>query len=146
MRAMASRIAARAPPAGAPRGAGGALAAVAACWALVLLLLPDSLGPELLGDTWETASALLPATGAQYVFMALGATGLLTLRVLRPRATLPIQLTFSLVSICCLLGGYALGGVLGAAWGLCAGSAAKSAAAWLRVRTELRRPAPAPPG
>jgi hypothetical protein len=119
--------------------AGGALATVAGCWALILVLLPDSLGRELLGDTWDTAAALLPATGSQYVFMALGVTGLLTLRVLRPRATLPIQLVFSLVSVCCLLGGYALGGVLGAAWGLCLGSAAKSAAAWLRVRTDLRR-------
>jgi hypothetical protein len=120
--------------------AGGALAVVAGCWALVLLLLPDSLGPQLLGDTWDAAAALLPATGSQYLVMALGVTGLLTLRVLRPRATLPIQLVFSLVSVGCLLGGYALGGVLGAAWGLCLGSAAKSAAAWLRVRRELRVP------
>lgn len=124
--------------------AGAALAAVAACWALVLLLLPDSLGRQLLGDTWESAADLLPATGSQYLFMALGVTGLLTLRVLRPRATLPIQLVFSLFSVSCLFGGYALGGVLGAAWGLCLGSAAKSAAAWLRVRAELRRTAPTP--
>ncbi|WP_258037155.1 hypothetical protein [Streptomyces sp. SM14] len=123
--------------------AAGALAAVAACWAVVLLLVPGSAGRALLGDTWDAASALLPATGVQYTVMALGVCGLLTLRVLRPRATLPVQVVFSLLSVACLLGGYALGGVVGAAWGLCVGSAAKSAAAWLRVRAVLREPPPA---
>jgi hypothetical protein len=72
--------------------------------------------------------------------MALGTCGLLTLRVLRPRTTLPIQLVFSLASVGCLLGGYALGGVLGAAWGLFLGSAAKGTASWLRAVRILRTP------
>ncbi|MFX4294447.1 hypothetical protein [Streptomyces bohaiensis] len=126
--------------------AGGALALAAAAWGTVLHLLPDSAGRALLGDTWDAAAALLPATGTQYTVMALGVCGLVTLRVVRPRATLPLQVAFSALSVCLLLGGYALGGVLGAAWGLCAGSAAKSAAAWLRVRRELRGPAGTPAG
>ena len=119
-------------------GAGGALAVVGLAWALALLLLPDRLGREVLGDTWETAARLLPATGSQYAAMAMGTCGLLLLRVLNPRATLPVQVVFSALSVLCLLGGYAVGGVLGAAWGLCLGSAAKAAAAWLRGALELR--------
>ncbi len=109
------------------------LAGTAALWASVLSLLPGRVGRELLGATWESASALLPATGAQYTAIALGTCALLTLRVLSPRSTLPIQVVFSLLAVALLLGGYVLGGVLGAAWGLCLGSALKAAAAWTRT-------------
>ncbi|MGP3979587.1 hypothetical protein [Streptomyces sp. KR80] len=110
-----------------------ALAVVAAAWATVLIFLPDRIGRELLGDTWAVSSALLPATGSQYAAMALGTCALLTLRVLRPRATLPLQVVFSLLSVACLLTGYAVGGVTGAAWGLCLGSGLKAGAAWTRT-------------
>ncbi|MFC9295258.1 hypothetical protein ACFTWH_25485 [Streptomyces sp. NPDC057011] len=112
---------------------GALLAAVAAAWATALSLLPDHLGRELLGDTWTAASALLPATGAQYAVMGLGTAALLTLRVLAPKSTLSLQVVFSLLSVGLLLGGYVLGGALGAAWGLAAGSTLKAAAAWYRA-------------
>lgn len=114
-------------------GAGALLSAVAVCWAAVLYVLPDRAGRMLLGDTWSSAAHLLPATGSQYAAMAMVTCGLLALRVLRPRATLPIQVVFSLTSVCCLSAGYLAGGVLGAAWGLCLGSGCKAAATWLRV-------------
>ncbi|MFJ6481631.1 MULTISPECIES: hypothetical protein [unclassified Streptomyces] len=109
------------------------LAAVGAGWATALYLLPDRLGRELLGDTWAGASALLPATGAQYAAMGLGTCALLTLRVLAPKATLSLQVVFSLLSVGLLLGGYVVWGIAGAAWGLAAGSALKALAAWWRV-------------
>lgn len=117
------------------------LAAVGAGWATALYLLPDRLGRELLGDTWAAAAALLPAAGAQYAVMGLGTCALLTLRVLAPKATLSLQVVFSLLSVGLLLGGYAVWGVAGAAWGLAAGSALKALAAWLRV---ARLPAAVP--
>ncbi|MGW0393605.1 hypothetical protein ACWDYJ_22460 [Streptomyces sp. NPDC003042] len=117
------------------------LAAVGAGWAAALYVLPDRLGRELLGDTWASAAALLPATGAQYAVMGLGTCALLTLRVLAPKATLSLQVVFSLLSVGLLLGGYAVWGVAGAAWGLAAGSTLKAAAAWLRV-ARLKSPAP----
>ncbi|MGK5529816.1 hypothetical protein [Streptomyces sp. URMC 129] len=117
---------------------GGGLAAVAALVATALAVLPDGLGRELLGDTWESAARLLPATGSQYAAMAMGTCGLLLLRVLAPRATLSIQVVFSAVSVASLLTGYAVGGVPGAAWGLCVGSAVKAGAVWLRAALELR--------
>ncbi|WP_244501054.1 hypothetical protein [Streptomyces sp. TP-A0874] len=110
-----------------------ALSAVAGCWAAVLLALPDRYGGELLGETWSASAALLPATGSQYAVMAAGSCALLTLRLLRPRATLPVQVVCSLLSVVFLLVGHALGGVLGAAWGLCLGSALKALVGWTRI-------------
>ncbi|MFD3807343.1 hypothetical protein ACFWSF_12920 [Streptomyces sp. NPDC058611] len=121
---------------------GGALAVLGAGWGAVLYALPDRVGRRLLGDTWEAAAALLPATGAQYAVMGLGTCALLTLRVLNPKATLSLQVVFSLLSVGLLVGGYVLWGVAGAAWGLALGSAAKAGAGWLRV-ARLKVPAPA---
>ncbi|MFE6764889.1 hypothetical protein [Streptomyces sp. NPDC057689] len=118
------------------------LALTAASWATVLALLPGSVGRRLLGDTWPTAAALLPATGSQYAAMAAGTCGLLALRLLDPRTTLSIQVVFSLASVAFLAGGYVVGGVPGAAWGLFLGSLCKAAATWIRV-ARLRRRAPA---
>lgn len=123
---------------------GGALAVTGAAWGAVLYALPDRLGRELLGDTWTAAAALLPATGAQYAVMGLGTCALLTLRVLNPKATLSLQVVFSLLSVGLLLGGYAVWGVAGAAWGLALGSATKAAAGWLRVARLKPAPTPAP--
>ncbi|MGW7101308.1 hypothetical protein [Streptomyces sp. NPDC054883] len=125
---------------------GGVLAALGAAWGAVLYALPGAVGRQLLGDTWGAAAALLPATGAQYAVMGLGTCALLTLRVLEPKATLSLQVVFSLLSVALLLGGYAVWGVAGAAWGLAAGSAAKAAAAWTRVSRlpDPAVPAPAP--
>ncbi|WP_327365724.1 hypothetical protein [Streptomyces sp. NBC_01217] len=118
------------------------LAATAGAWATALALLPDTIGRQLLGDTWPTAAALLPATGSQYAAMAVGTCGLLALRLLDPRTTLSIQVVFSLAAVAFLTGGYVLGGVPGAAWGLCLGSVCKAAATWTRV-ARLRRRTPA---
>ncbi|TLQ48631.1 hypothetical protein FEF34_33360 [Streptomyces marianii] len=110
------------------------LCAAGLAWGLVLHDLPDGAGRQLLGATWQSASSLLPATGAQYAVMGLGTCALVTLRVLSPRATLSVQVVFSLLSVVLMLGGYLLSGsALGAAWGLAAGSALKAVAAWTRV-------------
>ncbi|OON73478.1 hypothetical protein [Streptomyces tsukubensis] len=114
-------------------GLGAVLAAVALGWAAVLHALPDSMGRRILGATWQATSALLPGTGTQYAVMALGTCALVTLRVLSPRATLSLQVVFSLLAVVFMIGGYLVGGAQGAAWGLAAGSALKAVAAWNRV-------------
>lgn len=119
-----------------------ALSWVAAAWTAVLMLLPDRIGRRLLGDTWAASSGLLAASGSQYAGIALGTSALLTLRVLQPRATLPIQVVFSLAAVAFMLGGYRIDGVRGAAWGLCLGSALKAAALWLRIAAVRRGPCP----
>ncbi|MFD3944760.1 hypothetical protein [Streptomyces sp. NPDC058579] len=110
------------------------LALVALGWAAVLYALPDRVGRQLLGVTWQSTAELLPATGGQYAVMAAGTCALVTLRVLSPRATLGVQVVFSLLSVALMLAGYALAGAPGAAWGLAAGSALKALAAWIRVK------------
>ncbi|WP_328535645.1 hypothetical protein [Streptomyces sp. NBC_00344] len=125
---------------------GCVLAAVGFGWAAVLYALPARMGHQLLGATWRPASALLPATGSQYAVMALGTCALVTLRVLSPRATLSLQVVFSLVSVMLMLGGYAMGGAIGAAWGLAAGSALKAVAGWMRVAALGPAAEPAPEG
>ncbi|MGW6564086.1 hypothetical protein [Streptomyces sp. NPDC054975] len=119
------------------------LALVALGWAAVLYALPDRVGRQLLGATWQSTAALLPATGSQYAVMAAGTCALVTLRVLSPRATLSVQVVFSLLSVALMLAGHALAGAPGAAWGLAAGSALKALAAWTRVART--RPEPAAP-
>ncbi|MGY5033467.1 hypothetical protein ACWC9U_21790 [Streptomyces sp. 900116325] len=125
------------------------LSAVGLAWGLVLYALPDHVGRQLLGDTWQLAATLLPASGAQYAVMGLGTCALVTLRVLRPRATLSVQVVFSLLAVVLMLAGYLLtGSALGAAWGLAAGSALKAVAAWTRVarlRVEEATPTAAVP-
>ncbi|MET7523306.1 hypothetical protein ACFYSJ_25125 [Streptomyces sp. NPDC005248] len=125
------------------------LSAVGLAWGLVLYALPDHVGRQLLGDTWRLAATLLPASGAQYAVMGLGTCALVTLRVLRPRATLSVQVVFSLLAVVLMLAGYLLtGSALGAAWGLAAGSALKAVAAWTRVarlRVEEATPTAAVP-
>ncbi|WP_338673497.1 hypothetical protein V1460_10590 [Streptomyces sp. SCSIO 30461] len=117
------------------------LCAVGLGWGLVLHALPDGVGRQLLGETWQSAASLLPATGAQYAVMGLGTCALVTLRVLSPRSTLSVQVVFSLLSVVLMLGGYLLtGSALGAAWGLAAGSALKAVAAWIRAARVVRAP------
>lgn len=63
--------------------------------------------------------------------------------MLDPRTTLSVQVVFSLTSVAFLAGGYAVGGVPGAAWGLALGSLCKAVATWIRVaRIHRRGPAP----
>ncbi|MFB7370772.1 hypothetical protein ACFC0D_13130 [Streptomyces sp. NPDC056222] len=123
-------------------GLAAVLALVALGWAAALYALPERMGRMLLGDTWQSAAELLPATGSQYAVMAAGTCALVTLRVLSPRATLSVQVVFSLLSVALMLGGYVLGGAIGAAWGLAVGSALKALAAWTRVARTHPEPVP----
>ncbi|OII60279.1 hypothetical protein BJP40_10960 [Streptomyces sp. CC53] len=120
---------------------GAALAGTGAVWGAVWWLLPGGWGRQVLGDTWPAVAAILPASAVQYTLMGFGVSALLTLRVLSPRDTLPVQVFFSLLSVALLGAGFALAGAVGAAWGLACGSGAKALAAWVRV-WRLRRAAP----
>lgn len=52
-------------------------------------------------------------------------------------------MVFSLAAVAFLAGGYAVGGVPGAALGLCPGSVCRAVATWIRVAGPHRRTAPA---
>ncbi len=115
-------------------GAGGSLA-----WGAVLLLLPDSVGEQILGSTWYAASPLLvPVTlavagfgfsvGAWAGVRALGAAS----------RSLRAQLIGSVVYLTGALGGAAIGGAAGAAWGSAAGTLIGAVVWWWQLHQGLR--------
>lgn len=96
---------------------GGSLAAVAACWGLVMLSLPPSLGVRLVGRSWSTARDVLPPLIAVQFISAIAMTmggAMRALEAIREQFTLRI------------LGGALafLGPTLGAAWSGAFGAAA----------------------
>ena len=88
----------------------------------ILLLLPDAVGAELLGDSWSTAQEVLLPVGAiqvaQAVLLCLG----MPLKVMG-RADLLLRVTAlqAPLSMTLALGGAYLTGITGAAWGLAIG-------------------------
>ena len=58
----------------------GAMIAMTISWAVCLLVLPSQWGAVLLGETWQGARSLIPATAAEYVLLAAGASMALVLK------------------------------------------------------------------
>ena len=115
-------------------GAGGALA-----WGMVLLLLPDSVGQQILHSAWYPASALLvPVTlavagfgfsvGAWAGVRALGAAS----------RSLRAQVIGSVVYLTGAFGGTVLGGASGAAWGSAAGTLIGAGVWWWELHQGVR--------
>ncbi|MFD3515675.1 hypothetical protein [Streptomyces sp. NPDC058657] len=124
---------------------GGGQAGAALLWGGALLLVPDRTGTLVLGDVWPSASALIvPATlGVAGAGLGVGAAA--GLRALAAaRRSLRCQLFASACYVGGGLGGAALGGTAGSAWGVAAATAAGSAVWWLQLRSALREHHPAP--
>jgi O-antigen/teichoic acid export membrane protein len=120
-------------------GISAAVVAPTAVWGVVLLLLPDDLGRQLLGDTWAgVESILVPTVLAMVVSVAsLGPTcGVYAAK--RPRVLFPLQL---LAAPAFLVGGVAgvlLGGAFGAAVGIALAFAFNAGVAWIRFAVVAR--------
>ncbi|WP_433549619.1 hypothetical protein ACQPZG_31105 [Streptomyces sp. CA-294286] len=118
---------------------GGGLAVAALLWGAALLLVPDRAGELLLGDVWASASALVvPATlGVAGAGLGVGAAA--GLRALgAARSSLRAQLLASACYVGGGLGGAAVGGTAGSAWGVAAATLCGSAVWWLHLRSALR--------
>jgi len=99
------------------------LAAIAATVGGVLLLVPDSLGMRLLGSTWPAASSLILPVTVSLAASGLRAGAAVGLRALADaRRSLHVRVAVSLLQLSGALGGAALAGALGAAWGNATGS------------------------
>lgn len=118
---------------------GGAQAVAALLWGTALLLVPDRLGELVLGGVWSSAAELIVpvtlgvagaglGTGAAAGLRALGAAG----RSLRS------QLFASACYVGGGLGGAAVAGTVGSAWGVAAATVCGSAVWWLHLRSALR--------
>lgn len=122
--------------------ASGALSVAGTAWGLVLLLLPDSVGRQLLGESWPGArSVLLPI--ALSVIIPLATAGpRIGLRALeeatRTLHAAAVQFVLTVVGGIC---GALVGGVVGAAWGMALGTCLAGIAWWLELLRATRRQA-----
>ncbi|MGW5860581.1 hypothetical protein ACWFRJ_00200 [Streptomyces sp. NPDC055239] len=118
---------------------GGGQAAAALAWGSALLLVPDRAGEFVLGGVWPSASELiLPAT-LGVVGAGLGTGAAAGLRALAAaKRSLRCQLFASACYVGGGLGGAAVAGTAGSAWGVAAATVCSSAVWWQQLRSALR--------
>ncbi|MFI1398585.1 hypothetical protein [Streptomyces sp. NPDC020681] len=118
-------------------GAGQAVAAL--LWGTALLLMPDRLGELVLGDVWSSASQLIVPATLGVAGAGLGTGAAAGLRALAAaRRSLRSQLFASACYVIGGLGGAAVAGTVGSAWGVAAATVCSSAVWWLQLRSALR--------
>ncbi|MGA4847134.1 hypothetical protein ACOBQB_13040 [Streptomyces sp. G5(2025)] len=118
---------------------GGAQAVAALLWGAALLLVPDRAGEFVLGDVWSTASELIVPAALGVAGAGLGTGAAAGLRALAAaRRSMRSQLFASACYVGGGLGGAAVAGTVGSAWGVAAATVAGSAVWWLHLRSALR--------
>ncbi|MFJ8233325.1 hypothetical protein ACIQ9E_25755 [Streptomyces sp. NPDC094448] len=118
-------------------GAGQAVAAL--LWGAALLLVPDRAGRLVLGDVWNSASELVVPATLGVAGAGLGVGAMVGLRALAAaRRSLRCQLFASAAYVGGGLGGAALAGTSGSAWGVAAATVGSSAVWWLQLGPALR--------
>ncbi|MFB6889999.1 hypothetical protein ACFCX4_11855 [Kitasatospora sp. NPDC056327] len=118
---------------------GGGQAAAALLWGGALLLMPDRLGELVLGDVWHSASQLIVPATLGVAGAGLGSGAASGLRALAAaRRSLRCQLFASACYLGGGLGGAALAGTAGSAWGVATATACGAAVWWWQLRAALR--------
>ncbi|WBP85456.1 MATE family efflux transporter [Kitasatospora cathayae] len=118
---------------------GGGQAGAALLWGAALLLMPDRAGRLVLGDVWQSASQLIVPATLGVAGAGLGSGAAAGLRALAAaRRSLRCQLFASACYLGGGLGGAALAGTVGSAWGVATATACGSALWWLQLRAALR--------
>ncbi|MGC5566066.1 hypothetical protein ACPYPG_24910 [Streptomyces sp. FR-108] len=118
---------------------GGGQAAAALLWGAALLLMPDRAGEFVLGGVWDSASQLIVPATLGVAGAGLGSGAAAGLRALAAaRRSLRCQLFASACYVGGGLGGAALAGTVGSAWGVAAATLCASAVWWLQLRSALR--------
>jgi O-antigen/teichoic acid export membrane protein len=105
---------------------------------VVLMVLPDSVGSRLLGDTWAGAMSYVPAVGAQTAFTSITTVVFMGLRMAAPRSTLRLRVVPAMLMPLSFAVGYVLAGPTGGAWGIAAASGSQAAIATVAY-SRLRR-------
>ncbi|MBQ0865494.1 hypothetical protein [Streptomyces sp. RK75] len=119
---------------------GGGQAAAALLWGAALLLVPDRAGELVLGGVWHSASELIVPATLGVAGAGLGTGAAAGLRALgAARRSLRSQLFASICYVGGGLGGAAVAGTIGSAWGVAAATVCGSAVWWLHLRSALRR-------
>ncbi|WP_338673463.1 hypothetical protein V1460_10405 [Streptomyces sp. SCSIO 30461] len=118
---------------------GGAQAAAALLWGAALLLVPDRFGEFALGGVWHSASELIVPATLGVAGAGLGTGAAAGLRALgAARRSLRCQLIASACYVGGGLGGAAVAGTVGSAWGVAAATLCGSAVWWLHLRSAVR--------
>jgi O-antigen/teichoic acid export membrane protein len=114
----------------------------------LLLLLPESLGVQLLGVSWQPASELLLPVTITVAGNGFWVGALIGLRALGAASrSLRAQGFSSAVYLVGALGGAAVAGVAGAAWGSAAATLIAACVWWWQLDRGLREfPSPGEPG
>lgn len=101
---------------------GGTLVTVAVVYSAILLLLPDSIGAQLLGDSWTSVSAILVPVALAYMAQAVAYSAVEGLRVVGSASRLlTTRAIGSTLTIGLMLAGAATSGAMGGAIGMCVG-------------------------
>ncbi|MFC4464045.1 hypothetical protein ACFPH6_05620 [Streptomyces xiangluensis] len=118
---------------------GAGQAAAALLWGAAVLLMPDRLGEFVLGDVWHPAAQLIVPVTLGVAGAGLGTGAAAGLRALgAARRSLRSQLFASACYVGGGLGGAAVAGTVGSAWGVAAATVGGSAVWWLHLRSALR--------
>ncbi|MEU7186028.1 hypothetical protein [Streptomyces sp. NPDC045369] len=118
---------------------GGGQAVAALLWGGALLLMPDRFGALVLGGVWHSSSELVVPVTLGVAGAGLGTGAAAGLRALAAaRRSLRSQLIASACYVVGGLGGAALAGTAGSAWGVAAATLGSSAVWWLQLRSALR--------
>ncbi|WP_425356859.1 hypothetical protein [Streptomyces inhibens] len=118
---------------------GGGQVAGALLWGGALLLMPDRLGEFVLGGVWHSAAQLVVPVTLGVAGAGLGTGAAAGLRALgAARRSLRCQLFASACYVSGGLGGAAVAGTVGSAWGVAAATVSGSAVWWLQLRSALR--------
>ncbi|MFI1503937.1 hypothetical protein [Streptomyces sp. NPDC020597] len=118
---------------------GGGQAAAALLWGGALLLMPDRAGAFVLGDVWPSASQLIVPATLGVAGAGLGTGAAAGLRALAAaRRSLRCQLFASACYVGGGLGGAAVAGTVGSAWGVAAATVGSSAVWWLQLHSASR--------
>jgi O-antigen/teichoic acid export membrane protein len=126
-------------------GISGAVVVLATAWGILLLVLPDAIGRQLMGNTWaSTERILVPTVVAMVISVAsLGPTcGVHAMKL--PRVLFPLQLMAAPAFLIGGVGGVFLGGAFGAATGIALAHAFNTAVAWIRLVVVARLVAATP--
>ncbi|MFE6805300.1 hypothetical protein [Streptomyces sp. NPDC057681] len=118
---------------------GGGQAVAALLWGTALLLMPDQVGEFVLGDVWQSTSPLIVPAVLGVAGAGLGTGAAAGLRALAAaRRSLRSQLFASACYVSGGLGGAAVAGTVGSAWGVAVATLCGSAVWGLQLRTALR--------
>ncbi|MDX3579500.1 hypothetical protein PV663_21640, partial [Streptomyces sp. FL07-04A] len=108
-------------------------------WGGALLLMPDRAGAFVLGDVWPSASQLIVPATLGVAGAGLGTGAAAGLRALAAaRRSLRCQLFASACYVGGGLGGAAVAGTVGSAWGVAAATVGSSAVWWLQLHSASR--------